>query len=74
MLEKAPDWPENQLYYAEFEFAWAKDKEKPEFAESARERLDKYLLGETAEAPEGYETEFKHWQADARALLKEYGK
>lgn len=73
MLEKAPDWPENHLYYAEFEFEWGDDKDDPDFARSARERLDKYLLGENAKPPEGYETEFKHWQADARALLDEHG-
>lgn len=70
-LEKSPDWPENHLYMAELEFAWAKDKEKPEFAEQARKRLDERLLGSGVKAPAGYEFEFAAWQAKARQMLKE---
>jgi hypothetical protein len=69
-LEKAPLWPENHLYMAEAEFMWAKDKDKPEFAQQARERLDQWLLGETVKAPEGHEFEFADWQKKARALLQ----
>jgi hypothetical protein len=68
-LEKSPDWPENHLYMAEAEFMWAKDKEKPEFAEQARKRLHERLLGESAKAPPGFEFEFAAWQDKARALL-----
>lgn len=69
-LEKAPEWPENHLYLAEAEFLWAKEKDKPEFAQQARERLDKWLLGEKAAAPEGHEFEFTDWQKKARALVE----
>jgi hypothetical protein len=70
-LEKSPNWPENHLYIAEAEFLWAKDKEKPEFADQARKRLDERLLGESAKAPPGFEFEFAAWQAKARQMLKE---
>lgn len=69
-LEKAPDWPENHLYMAEAEFLWAKEKDKPEFAQQARERLEKWLLGQQAAAPEGHEFEFADWQKKARALVE----
>lgn len=69
-VEKAPDWPENQLYCAEMEFTWAKDKDQPAEAQNARERLQKYLLGPEAKAPAGAEYEFTTWQAKARELLK----
>ncbi|MCB9895653.1 MAG: hypothetical protein H6839_14495 [Planctomycetes bacterium] len=69
-LEKAPDWPENHLYMAEAELMWASEKDKPEFKDQARERLEKYLLGADARAPAGYETEFAVWQEKARALLE----
>jgi hypothetical protein len=68
-LEKAPDWPENHLYMAEAEFMWADEKDKPEFKDTARERLDKYLLGKDAPVPPGFEFEFADWQEKARALL-----
>jgi len=67
-LEKAPDWPENHLYMAEADFAWAKEKDKPEFAEAARKRLDERLLGESARPPAGFEFEFAAWQEKAKAL------
>lgn len=70
-LVVAPDWPENHLYAAEMEFAWAKDKDLPEFAQKARERLDKHLLGPEAKAPSGMQFEFAAWQVKARALLAE---
>jgi hypothetical protein len=70
-LEKAPEWPENHFWMAELEFKWAKEKEKPEEAAKARERLDKYLLGATAKAPVDMQHEFTQWQADARKLLDE---
>lgn len=69
-VEKAPDWPENQLYCAEMEFAWAKDRNLPAEAESARNRLQKYLLGSEAKAPAGMEFEFARRQEKARELLK----
>jgi hypothetical protein len=69
-VEKAPDWPENQLYCAEMEFAWAKEKDAPQEAQSARDRLQKYLLGPEAKAPEGASYEFAQWQNTARELLK----
>lgn len=69
-LEKSPLWPENHLYMAEAEFMWAKEKEKPEFAEAARKRLDERLLGENAKPAAGYEFEFEQWQKKARALLE----
>jgi len=68
-LNKAPDWPENHLYVAEMEFEWAKDRNKPEFAKQARERLEKYLLAPGAQAPQGHAFEFTDWQAKARVLL-----
>lgn len=69
-VEKAPDWPENQLYCAEMEFNWAKEKDLPEEAQSARDRLQKYLLGPEAKAPKDAVTEFAWWQEKARELLK----
>lgn len=68
-LVKAPGWPENHLYTAEAEFMWASEKDKPEYAERARDRLDKWLLGDEATAPAGYEFEFEHWQRLANELL-----
>ncbi|MCA8916331.1 MAG: hypothetical protein KDB90_13055 [Planctomycetes bacterium] len=68
-LEKSPEWPENHLYMAEAEFMWAKEKDKPEFKDQARERLDKYLLGTAAAPPAGFGFEFAAWQEKARALL-----
>lgn len=67
--EIAPDWPENHLYLAEWEFAWAKERSRPEFAKQARGRLEEHLLGEAAIAPDGFAFEFAAWQAKARALL-----
>ncbi|MCA8910842.1 MAG: hypothetical protein KDB82_04005 [Planctomycetes bacterium] len=71
-VELAPDWPENQLYMAEAEFMWAEEKDKPDYKDKAVERLNKYLLGEGAKAPEGAETEFAEWQKKAKALLDEH--
>ncbi len=70
-VEKAPDWPENHLYLAKAEFRWAspEERDKPEVAQQARERLNKYLLGPDAKAPVGYEFEFTQWQQIARELL-----
>ena len=68
-VEKAPDWPENHLHLAAAEFLWAKEREKPEFADKASGRLFKYLTGPEAKAPAGYEFEFKKWQAKAREML-----
>lgn len=68
-VEKAPDWPENHLHLAAAEFLWAKEREKPEVATQARERLKKYLTGPDAKAPQGYEQEFADWQSRARKLL-----
>lgn len=68
-VEKAPDWPENHLHLAAAEFLWATEREKPEFAQQARDRLNKYLLGPEAKAPKGYEQEFADWQRKARDLL-----
>lgn len=70
-VEIAPNWPENQLYMAEWEFAWASDKDKPEFATQARERLEKHLLGPDARPPAGVGYEWDVWQANARKLLAE---
>jgi hypothetical protein len=70
-LAVAPDWPENHLYVAEMEFAWADEKDLPEFAQQARERLQKHLLGPDAKAPAGMQFEFAAWQAKARTLLAE---
>jgi hypothetical protein len=70
-LEKAPDWPENHLYMAEAEFDWAKEKDKPKYKDEANERLDKYLLGESAKAPAGFETEFAEWQKKAKKLRED---
>lgn len=72
-LEKGPDWPENHLYLAEAEFLWATDKDKPEFAQQAQDRLDKWLLNDDAKAPAGYDFEFEHWQQLARELLNAQG-
>ncbi|MBK9973935.1 MAG: hypothetical protein IPP14_04080 [Planctomycetes bacterium] len=69
-VEKAPQWPENQLYCAEMEFAWAKEKDQPESAQSARDRLQQHLLGPEAKAPQGFSFEFARWQQTARELLK----
>ena len=66
-VETAPDWPENHLYLAEWELAWAKDRNRPEFAQQARKRLEELVLN--AEAPAGYAYEFGVWQKAARALL-----
>jgi hypothetical protein len=66
-VEIAPEWPENHLYLAEWELAWAKDRDRPEFADQARQRLNEQLLN--AQAPAGYAYEFSVWQAKARALL-----
>lgn len=71
-LELAPDWPENHLYAAEMEFAWAAEKDQPAEAAAARERLQKYLLGSEARAPGGAEFEFARWQKQARELLKKH--
>ncbi|MCC7510575.1 MAG: hypothetical protein IT464_14530 [Planctomycetes bacterium] len=71
-VEIAPDWPENQLYLAEWEFAWAKDKDKPEFATRARERLNQHLLGADAKPPDGIGLEWDVWQAKARKLLADH--
>jgi hypothetical protein len=68
-VEIAPHWPENHLYLAELEFAWAKDKGKPEFAKQARERLEEHLIGPEAKAPEGHDYEFGVWQSRARKLV-----
>lgn len=70
-VEKAPDWPENQLYCAEMEFAWAKDKGQPESAQSARDRLQKHLIGPEAKAPPDFAFEFARWQQTARNLLEQ---
>jgi hypothetical protein len=70
-VEIAPDWPENQLYMAEWEFAWADDKDNPEFAQKARDRLSKHLLGPEAGAPADAKYEFGVWQERARKLLKD---
>jgi hypothetical protein len=70
-VEIAPDWPENHLHLAAAEFLWAIEREKPEVATQARERLNKYLLGTDAHAPKGYEQEFTDWQARAKKLLAE---
>lgn len=67
-LDKAPEWPENHLYMAEAEFMWAKERDKPEFAQQAKDRLNQWLLGEEATAPEGYEFEFEHWKQLATDL------
>jgi hypothetical protein len=68
-VEIAPDWPENQLYLAEWEFAWADDKDNPEFAQKARDRLNKHLLGPQASPPAEAAYEFGVWQERARTLL-----
>lgn len=68
-IEKAPNWAENHLYMAEAEFMWAKDRDKPEFAQQARDRLNQWLLGEDATAPEGYEFEFEHWKEAAQEMI-----
>lgn len=73
-VEKAPDWPENQLYCAEMEFAWAKEKDQPAEAQSARDRLHRHLLGPEAKAPTGAEYEFAKWQEKARELLQQNAK
>ncbi len=70
-VEIAPQWPENQLYLAECEFAWARDKDKPEFATRARERLERHLLGADAPMPTGVGHEWDAWQANARKLLRD---
>ncbi len=70
-VEIAPDWPENQLYFAEWEFAWADDKDDPEFAKKARDRLQKHLLGPEATAPADAAFEFSVWQERARKLLND---
>ncbi|MHC4840281.1 MAG: hypothetical protein ACYTDT_04870 [Planctomycetota bacterium] len=71
-LEIDPDWPENQLYMAELELELADENDDVALAESARDRLDTYLIGANAKAPTGNEYEFKHWQKLARELLEEY--
>ncbi len=68
-VEIAPEWPENQLYLAEWELAWADDKDNPDFAQQARERLSKHLLGPDATVPAGAAYEFGVWQQRARKLL-----
>jgi hypothetical protein len=70
-VEKAPDWPENHLQLAAAEFLWAKEREKPEVAQQAQDRLNKYLLGPDARAPKGYEQEFADWQERAKRLRAE---
>ena len=72
-LKKAPEWPENHLYMAEAEFMWANEKDKPDYADKARDRLEQWLLGDDAKAPEGYEFEFEHWKEEAKALLDSQG-
>jgi len=64
-IEKAPAWPENHLYMAELETGG--DQLGNEH--SARQRLEKHLLGPDARAPAGYEFEFAAWQEKARDLL-----
>ncbi len=71
MLEKAPDWPENHVYMAELEFKWAKEKNLPEEAQKARDRLQKYLLGAGVLPPPEAQFEFTQWQAQARKLIDE---
>lgn len=70
-LEYDPNWPENQLYYAELEFGLADDRDEPELAESARARLKKHFLNDDVRAPMGSQFEFKKWQEDARTMLEE---
>lgn len=72
-VEKHPEWPENQLYLAEWEFAWADDKDNPEFATKARGRLEKHLLGPDAHPPAGIGHEWQVWQQKARKLLADNG-
>jgi len=69
-VELHPDWPENQLYLAEWEFQHAKDRNRPAFADQARDRLNEYLLKPDARAPRGYGFEFERWQALAKELLE----
>jgi tetratricopeptide (TPR) repeat protein len=69
-LEIDPNWPENQLYMAELEFGLANERDLPEFAESARKRLEKYFLREKAQSPMGSRFEFVQWQNDARKLIE----
>lgn len=69
-VEKAPDWPENQLYCAEMEFNWARERDLPQEAQNARDRLQKHLLGPGARAPAEAAFEFGWWQDKARELLK----
>lgn len=71
-VEKHPDWPENQLYLAEWEFAWGKDRGNPEFKTRARERLEKSLLGPDARPPAGIGHEWQVWQQKARKLLADH--
>lgn len=73
MLERAPDWPENHLYYAEFEFTWGADRNDKTFADSAGERLETHFLGDDAAAPEGYEFEFEQWRKAATELIEQHG-
>ncbi|MCC6573850.1 MAG: hypothetical protein IT462_08665 [Planctomycetes bacterium] len=71
-LQRAPDWPENHYWMARLEFKWAREKDKPEDAQKARDRIEKYLLGPTAKAPAEMQHEFMQWQALARKMLDEY--
>jgi hypothetical protein len=68
-VEMHPDWPENQLYLAEWEMRQGKARNRPELSEQGYDRLREHLLGEEARAPQGYEFEFRQWQEQARKLL-----
>ena len=68
-LEYDPNWPENQLYYAELEFGLADERDQPELADSARARLKKHFMNDDVRAPMGSKFEFKGWKEDARQLL-----
>ncbi len=70
-LEHDPNWPENQLYYAELEFGLANERDQPELAESARARLKKHFLNDDVRPPMGSQFEFKGWQEDARAMIED---
>jgi len=69
-VARAPDWPENHLYLAEAEFEWAAQKDDAASATEARERLEKYLLGEQAKAPAKAQYEFGVWKRKAQELLE----
>lgn len=71
-LDYDPNWPENQLYYAELEFGLADERDQPELADSARARLKKHFLRDGVRPPMGSAFEFKGWQEDARKLLEEH--